>query len=135
VRAAAERDPAQLDTQEVARGPLHEGDWTEMLLPWLGLRLWGESTAAPDSVVRAGVALEERFAAEVGRRLVQSGILDEPGAVAYLTVEERLRAVHEASPFWARLVGERRARVDEFVSIDVPVQFWGRPRVPPDKTG
>ena len=53
VRAAAEHDPAQLDTQEVARGPLHEGDWTEMLLPWLGLRLWGESTAAPDSVVRA----------------------------------------------------------------------------------
>ena len=135
IRRAAEVDPAQLDTQMVARGPLHEGAWTSMLLPWLGLRLWGESTAAPDAVVRAGVVLEQRFAAELGRRLVQSGVLDEPAGVAYLTVEERIRAVHEPSPYWVRLAEERRARVEEFVRIDVPVQFWGRPRVEWDKTG
>ena len=85
-------------------------------------------------MVRAGVALEERFAAELGRRLVVNKVLEDRGAVAYLTVHERLRAVHEPSPFWTKLVQERQERVESFVELEVPVRFWGRPRVEGPKT-
>lgn len=134
LRRIGGRDPAEIDTAELARGPLHERDWTEILLPWLGLALRGETGGTPGVLMRAGVSLEERYALEVGRRLTANGLLEDPGAVAYLTVVERLRAVHEASPFWARLAGERMRRVEDFVRLEIPARFWGRPRVDGTKT-
>jgi len=135
LRSVAERHPSELETPELARGPLDERAWGDLLLPWLGLRLHGLATASPDALVRAGVALEERFAAELGRRLVVHKVLEDHAAVAYLTVHERLRAVHEPSPFWTKLVRERQERVESFVELDVPLRFWGRPRVEGPKTG
>jgi hypothetical protein len=135
LRDAAERNPQDLSTAEVARGPLDARAWTEILTPFLGLPLTGEDDGGAPRAVRAGIALEERFAAEAGRRLVGQGVLNESSDIAYLTVEERLRAVHEASSFWDKLVRERRGLVDDFVELDVPIQFWGRPRVNTEKTG
>jgi hypothetical protein len=49
--------------------------------------------------------------------------------VAYLTVEERLRAVHAADQPWSDLAEARAERVKRFASLDLPAEFWGRPRV------
>ncbi len=62
-------------------------------------------------------------------------MLEHAGDVAYLTVEERLRAALEVSPFWSKLAARRQQRFEQFVSLDVPVVFWGRPRVDVEKTG
>lgn len=127
------RDPSDLDTAELARGPLDRLSWTEILLPWIGLKLGGESRGGPAARVGAAIALERRFGSEVGRRLAGRGVLDNAADLAYLTVEERIRAVHEASPYWQKLVGERCRLIEEFVELEVPVRFWGRPRVEREK--
>ncbi len=125
---AAVRKPAELDTAELARGPLDERVWSELLLPWVGRRLAGQNASEPAPSLRAAIGVELRFAAELGRRLEARQLLRDPSGVAYLTVEERIQAVHEGSEYWAKLIDERQARVDAFLEIDVPERFWGRPR-------
>lgn len=120
---------ADLDAGELARGLLDEQAWTEILLPWLGRRLDETAGDLPDPSLRAAIALEQRTGAELGRRLEMRGVLESPAQIAYLTVEERIRAVHDESKYWAALADSRAARVEEFKKIDVPVQFWGRPRM------
>ena len=120
---------ADLDAGELARGLLDDQAWTEILLPWLGRRLDETARDLPDPSLRAAIALEQRTGAELGRRLEMRGVLENPAQIAYLTVEERIRAVHDESKYWAALADSRAARVEEFKKIDVPVQFWGRPRM------
>ncbi len=134
VRRANEPEPEDLETAVLARGPLHEREWTEILLPWLSLRL-GDGPAAAEARLRAGMVLEACYTRELGCRLSARRVLDQPGACAYLTIEERLRAVHEGSSFWNGVAHERMARVDRFVDLEVPLRFWGRPRVEAEKTG
>ena len=131
---AVETEWRDLPTAELSRGLLDERAWCEILLPYFGLRLLAKSLARPRSRVQAAVTLEQRCSAEVGRRLAAEGVLFNPSDVAYLTVEERTRAVHEASPFWMKVVTARMRRVEEFVELDVPLRFWGQPRVEKDPT-
>ena len=125
-------DVHELETVELARGPLDQREWAELLMPWLVEHLRGEVGEDPD--VCAGLALESRFSTEVGRRLAADGLLRAPGDIAYLTLEERLRAVHEASSFWRKLVDTRARRIEGFVGIELPTIFWGTPRVEWKKT-
>ena len=131
----AARNPSELDTAELARGPLDDPTWTEILLPGLVRRLAEEESERPDAPLRAGIALEQRHAAELGRRLIARGVLKTPTDVAYLTVPERIQAVHENSDYWANRVSSRLQRVESFMDLDLPDQFWGRPRVDLEKTG
>ena len=125
-------DVHELETAELARGPLDQREWAELLMPWLVGHLLGEVGEDPD--VCAGLALESRFSSEVGRRLAADGLLRSPGDIAYLTLEERLRAVHETSAFWRKLVETRARRIESFVDIELPTIFWGTPRVDSKKT-
>jgi hypothetical protein len=131
-RRALERahaaDPRELTTLELARGPLDQPSWSEIMLPALGARLFERESDAPDSAVRAGIELEQRYGAEAGRRLHRLGALREPAEVAYLTVHERIRAAQEGSELWARLAATRRERVERFLEVELPGVFWGRPR-------
>ncbi len=121
-------DPRDLATLELARGPLDEPSWASLIFPALGARLFERASDAPDHVVRAGIELEQRYSAEVGRRLARTGALREPGEVAYLTVQERIRAAQEGSELWVRLAAGRRLRVERFLDVELPSVFWGRPR-------
>ncbi len=132
---AAARDPSDIDTAELARGPLDDPSWTEILLPGLVRRLAEEEPKRPDRRLRAGIALEQRYAVELGRRLIARGVLKTPTDVAYLTVPERIQAVHESSDYWGNRVSSRLQRVESFMDLDLPDQFWGRPRVDLGKTG
>ncbi len=132
---AAARNPSELDTAELARGPLDDASWTEILLPGLGQRLTEQDSNRADPRLRAAIALEQRHAAELGRRLIARGVLKTPTDVAYLTVPERIQAVHGNSDYWANRVSSRQQRVESFVDLDLPDQFWGRPRVDLGKTG
>lgn len=127
-------DPRGLDAAELARGPLDEAAWAEVLLPWLLARLHGERSDGAEERVRIGILLEQRFGTEFGRCLRERSVLRSPVEAAYLTLEERLRAVHESSDGWARIAAARAERIQEFVDIDVPPLFWGRPRVTRAKT-
>ena len=124
----ASLDPGDLDAGELARGPLDDRTWTEILLPWLGERLYLADEAEPDAALRAAVALEQRCAAELGVRLAARRTLATPSQVAYLTVEERIRAVLDGSSEWSELAAIRQERVEQFTKFDVPRVFWGRPR-------
>lgn len=135
LRRAAARDPSELDTAELARGPLDEPTWTEILLPGLRRRLAGEAGAERDPRLGAGIALEQRHAAELGRRLAEAGILGRAADVAYLMVPERIQAVHENSDYWPKRISSRLERIESFMDLDLPGQFWGRPRVDTEKTG
>ncbi len=126
-------DPRDLDTGELARGTIDPRSWTEILLPWLGGRLAQDAVDAPDPAVRAGIALEQRCGAELGRRLTERGVLESPAQVAYLTIDERVRAVHDVSSYWGELAAARLARIEEFLKVEVPIQFWGRPRIQGEK--
>ena len=116
-----------MDAVELARGLLDDPAWTEILLPWLGRRV-EEAWDVPDPALQAAIALEQRSGAELGRRLETRGVLHSPAEVAYLTVEERIRAVHDESSYWSSLAASRAARVEQFKKVEIPVQFWGRPR-------
>jgi hypothetical protein len=124
----ASLDPGDLDAGELARGPLDDRTWTEILLPWLGERLYLVGEAEPDACLRAAVALEQRCVAELGVRLAARRTLATPSQVAYLTVEERIRAVLDGSSEWTELAAIRQERVEQFTKFDVPRVFWGRPR-------
>jgi hypothetical protein len=132
---AAVRNPSELDTAELARGPLEERIWVELLLPWLGRRLEDTDDDRPDPSIRAAIGVEQRFAAELGRRLAGRGVLKDPAGIAYLTVEERIHAVHEDSDFWAKQVASRHELIDSFMEIEVPAEFCGRPRVQMARNG
>ncbi len=121
-------DPGDLDAGELARGPLDDRSWMEILLPWLGERLYLVGEAEPDACLRAAVALEQRYNAELGVRLAARRTLAVPAQVAYLTVEERIRAVLDGSAEWTELASIRQERVEQFTKFDVPRVFWGRPR-------
>ena len=124
-----------LDAGELARGLLDDPVWTEIMLPWLARRLEEGVRDLPDPVLRAAIALEQRSGAELGRRLETRTVLQNPAQIAYLTVEERIRAVHDESSYWATLATWRAARVEEFKKIEIPVQFWGRPRTEGEDPG
>jgi hypothetical protein len=132
---AAEENLREIDTLKLSRGLLDDRAWIEILLPCLGLRLLGEKTYACDARVQAAVAVEQRSGAEIGRRFATAGMLSDVSDVAYLTVEERIRAANESSPFWMRVAKERRQRVDDFLEREIPDRFWGLPRVDDQKNG
>ncbi len=126
---AVETEWRDLPTAELSRGVLDERAWIELLLPYFALTMLGEGAFRSESRIQTAIAFEQRCSAEVGRRLAADGVLYNPSDVAYLTVEERTRAVHEASPYWMKLVNDRVRRVEAFLELDVPLRFWGRPRV------
>jgi hypothetical protein len=121
-----QRDPAELDTAVLARGPVDDARWSEVLLPPLLEAL--ESEPAADPALDQALALEQRWATVLGQRLARAGVISSPAAVAYLTVEERVRAVHSADHPWDDLAEARAARVKHFAALDLPLEFWGRPR-------
>ncbi len=131
---AASTNPGDLDTAELARGPLDVRSWTEILMAWLGVRLLETDLRRNAVRVQAAIGLEQQFGAELGRRLSSRGAVHHPAEVGYMTVDERLRAVHEVSGDWSKRASERYERVQHFVDLDLPEVFWGRPRVGCEKT-
>ena len=132
---AVECEWRDLPTAELSRGVLDERAWVELLMPYFSLRMLAEDAFRADTRVRAAIAFEQRCSAEIGRRLAADGVLYNPSDVAYLTVEERTRAVHDGSPYWMKVVTERVQRVEGFLALEVPLRFWGRPRVEKEKPG
>jgi hypothetical protein len=135
--------PRDLETLALARGPFDARTWVEVLLPWLGQCAIGDDPEGAALRVEAAVEIERRYYAEFGQRLASRALLRDPGAVVYLTVEERLRAIHgeaheptaagqDAAKAWADFADRRAVRVREYLAIDVPTLFWGIPRVEPD---
>ena len=122
-------DPTELDAGELARGPLDERAWTEILLPGLGHRLVSSSNASADPCLSAAIAIEQAFGHELGARLVTRRTLAVPSLVAYLTVPERIRAVLDGASHWNELALARHERVEQFAKLDLPTEFWGRPRL------
>ncbi len=135
LRRGNREEPEDLETGALARGPLHEREWTEILLPWLLGKLEGAGAGPAEGHVRGALVIEARHTRELGRRLCANRVLHHASDCSYLTIEERVRAVHERSPFWSGVAQDRIARVDRFVDLEVPVRFWGRPRVTAEKTG
>ena len=119
----------RLDIGDVARGPLSSELWVEILLPGLNDALHSGATPPPDTQVEAALELEQYFTAETGRRLAERGILEQPAQIAYLTIAERLRAVHNEAGDWEALARTRESRAQQFTEFDVPKVFWGRPRL------
>jgi hypothetical protein len=142
-RAEKERGPlleralaielGDLDAGELARGPIDERAWTEILLPWLARGLFGGVDSESDSLLRSAISLEQRCGAELGGRLAGRRTLAAPAHVAYLTIEERIRAVHDGAAQWAELASLRLERVEQFARLDLPLEFWGRPRPEAEK--
>jgi len=128
LRRMGEIEPADLDAGELARGPLDERAWTELLVPELGRRLSEPGEDEADAAVRSGLALEERCTSELGARLAGRRALASPGLAAYLTVPERIRAVLEGGSHWAELAALRQERVEQFAKLELPRDFFGRPR-------
>lgn len=128
VRRARDADPSELDAGELARGPLDERAWTEILLPGLGHRLLSSGIADGDACLRAAVAVEQTFGHELGARLYTRRTLAAPSLVAYLTVPERIRAVLDGASQWNELAAARQERVEQFAKLDLPLDFFGRPR-------
>ncbi len=124
---ARSADPRELDPAELARGPFDDPTWTEVLLPWLFARLEGQKSDEAIERVAVGVLLEQRFGTELGRRFVSRGLLGSPVDAAYLTLDERLAAVHEASPVWRARASSRAGRIQRYVDLEIPSRFWGRP--------
>ncbi len=133
MRRAGDLDPSELDAGELARGPLDERAWTEILLPGLGSRLTSSGNAEPDPCLRAAIALEQSFGHELGARLATRRTLPAPSLVAYLTVPERIRAVLDGASHWTELALSRHERVEQFAKLDLPLEFWGRPRPDAEK--
>jgi hypothetical protein len=88
----------------------------------------------PQRRIERGLRSERRVAAEIGRRLTRDGVLQKPADVAYLTVDERIRSVHESSVFWQKLAQARARRVERFVGLELPMRFAGRPDIELAKT-
>ncbi|HTO09530.1 MAG TPA: hypothetical protein VMR86_20940 [Myxococcota bacterium] len=132
LRRMGELEPAELDAGELARGPLDERAWTELLLPELGRRLGDPGDAEADAVVRSALALEEACTAELGARLAGRRALASPGLAPYLTVPERIRAVLEGGSHWSELAALRQERIEQFTKLELPRDFFGRPRPDPE---
>jgi hypothetical protein len=133
VKRGRELDPTELDAGELARGPLDERAWSEILLPGLGHRLLSSSDTVSDATLRAAIALEQSFGHELGARLTTRRTLAAPSLVAYLTVPERIRAVLDGASHWSELAISRQERVEQFAKLDLPREFWGRPRPDAEK--
>jgi hypothetical protein len=133
VRRLCEIEPADLDAGELARGPLDERSWSEVLLPSLGKRLAGPVGEETDPLLRSALAFEEACTVELGYRLANRRVLANPQLVVYLTVPERIRALLEGSSQWSELAALRQERVEQFTKLDLPREFFGRPR--PDAEG
>jgi hypothetical protein len=127
-------DPVDLDAGVLARGPLDDAAWLEILIPWLVARLREEDGVASARVVAESLVLEQRFCTELGRRLAERGLVERSSDLAYLTVEERVRAVHGDTMLVPEVAAARRARVNSFLEVEVPARFWGRPRVEEEKS-
>jgi hypothetical protein len=123
------QNPRELDASELARGPLDDTGWTEVLLPWLLTRLHDERSEVAEEQLRTAILLEQRFGTEFGRCLRERGVLRSPVDAAYLTLEERARAVHDRTLGWDAIAAARADRIRQFVDLELPPQFWGRPRV------
>ncbi len=132
-RRVAEIEPADLDAGELARGPLDERSWTELLVPGLGRRLTDPLAAELDPALRAALALEQRCTAELGLRLAARCTLASPTQAVFLTVPERIRAALDGASHWSELAALRQERVEQFAKLDVPREFFGRPRVGSEK--
>lgn len=132
LRRLAEIEPADLDVGELARGPLDERSWSEILVPGLGRRLRDPQDVEVDPGVRAALALEQRCTAELGLRLAARRTLVSPPLIAFLTVPERIRAALDGASHWSELASLRQERVDQFAKLDVPLEFFGRPRPEPE---
>ena len=132
---AVECEWRDLPTAELSRGVLDDRAWVELLMPYFSLRMLAEEAFRADTRVGAAIAFEQRCSAEIGRRLAADGVLFNPSDVAYLTVEERTRAVDDGSSYWMKVVTERVQRVEGFLALEVPLRFWGRPRVEKEKPG
>jgi len=110
-------DIPNLDTPQLARGPLDESLWAEILLPWFVAKVSRARVRGVEELCEAArrveraLRVEQRFAGELGRRLVNSGVLHKRGDIAYLTVEERIQAVVDGSELWMRVVEQRSGRV------------------------
>jgi hypothetical protein len=133
LRRLAEIEPADLDAGELARGPLDERSWTEVLLPGLARRLKNRLDAELDAGLNAALALEQRCTSELGLRLAARRTLSAPALVAFLTVPERIRAALDGASHWSELASLRQEQVEQFAKLDVPREFFGRPRIGSEK--
>src|SRR5262249_37288674 len=133
LQRARDLDPDACDAGELARGPLDELAWTEILLPGLGHRLGSSSDASADPCVQAAGAIEQSFGHELGGRLGTPRTLAAPSPVAYLAVPRRVPAVLDGASHWNELALARHERVEQFAKLDVPSNFWGRPRPEAEK--
>ncbi|MFQ5699747.1 MAG: hypothetical protein ACE5IL_15895, partial [Myxococcota bacterium] len=128
-------DLAQSDLSDLAKGPLDERAWVGIVSPWMVERLKGRGEdrgpGSGASRVRAALDLEQGFAAEAGRRLVERAAIERAADVVYLTAEERMRAAHGDATLLRARIEERRERLDRYLEVEIPARFWGRPRVEP----
>jgi hypothetical protein len=132
LRRLAEIEPTDLDVGELARGPLDERSWSEILVPGLGRRLRDPQDVEVDPGVRAALALEQRCTSELGLRLAARRTLASPPLIAFLTVPERIRAALDGASHWSELASLRQERVDQFAKLEIPREFFGRPRPEPE---
>jgi len=133
LRRVEEIDPGDLDAGELGRGPLDLHAWSEVLFAGLGRRLPEPAESEADPALRAALALEQRCTGELGQRLAARGVLAAPGLCAYLTTPERIRAVLEGPSQWSELAAARQERVEQFAKLELPRDFFGRPRPDAEK--
>ena len=131
-RRIAEIAPEDLDAGELARGPLDERAWTDVAVAALGARLAQPGDGDADPGLRAALELEQRCSLELGARLATRGVLDSPELAFHLTVPERIRAVLEGTSHWSEIAAARQERVEQFAKLEVPRDFFGRPRPDPE---
>ncbi len=131
---AAKGVPEDLEALALARGPIDERTWREILILWLAQTLLEEREPHGEEQTRRALQLERRFTRVFGERLQQRGALSRAGDAAYLSYEERLLAATDPAGLWSIHLESRIERVQEFVDTGVPDVFWGSPRViPPEK--
>jgi hypothetical protein len=133
LRKLAEIDPGDLDAGELARGPLDERAWGDVLIASFGRKLRDPSEDEADPGLRAALALEQRCTAELGQRLAARGALSAPELAVHLTIPERIRAVHEGASHWTEIAAARLERVEQFAKLELPRAFFGRPRPDTEK--
>jgi hypothetical protein len=121
----------ELDLPELARGPLSERSWSQILTIWLADRLLESGDPIATARIQRAIEIESRFMRLLGERLVERGALERPADAAYLTVEERLAAVNDPAGPWREHLSTRIQRAQEFLDVEVPEVFWGQPRVSP----
>jgi hypothetical protein len=126
---ASKKVPEDLEALELARGPVDERTWRELVFLWLAESLLESTEPVAETHARQALQLERRFTRLFGERLVERGALSRPADAAYLTFEERLVAATDPAGPWSVYLETRLKRVEEFVEVGVPEVFWGSPRV------